>query len=347
MGPQSLGELAALPLGARLQSILATGGDALRAVSSSLRGELRVVGDTVSAEELGWAVAFNVSPPLNRGASAEGQSGYLGHWSATTPWSEIWSALASPRIDRGGHSTTLLRELACSVACERRDDWRHPASPPRDETNADRAFEAIYSLYRGRVVREVTRRFGTRAGDPDAIADEAWSLVFRDYWSTAARRRFAGLSRIVTLVSQVAAFSAIDVLRRRGHETVTLDGDDSDDVMASRLAEWSVTPDPVGRLASADTVRQVRRCVRQLPARQQVVAQLVWFQDVKAVEAARLLEISEPAVSQMLKRARAGVQACLGQESPSLRPSAGVRAPALTSPAPLRLLDRRDDADRR
>lgn len=345
---QSLGDLAARSLEARCRLVLDTDVQALHDVRQSLRDDLPIVSEIVSVDELAWAVAFNIAPPPTSDSASDRHSGYLARWSADTPWDELWSVLVAPRIDRRGASTTLLRELACSVACERRVDWWHPASPRRDERKGDLAFEAIYSRCRGHVVREVTRRFGTRAGEPEAIADDAWSRVYRDYWSTAARRRFAGLSRIVTLVCQVAAYGAIDVLRQRGHETLPLEGGETDDGTASRIAQWSVTPDPVDRMEAVEVVRRVRRCVGRLPARQQVLVELVWFQDVKAVEAARLLEISEPAVSQMLKRARAGVQSCLGQESEGRLPAAGAApAPALSSPAPLRLVGRRNDADRR
>jgi RNA polymerase sigma factor (sigma-70 family) len=265
---------------------------------------------TVSVERIAWALAFNVDGALSSDAEdpgpARGIRSYCDRWSEETPWPVIWELLTKPApSDRGDSSSTLLSQLVCSVACEHRDDWQPPAARPVDVSAANGAFELVYVRNNGRVVGDVYRAFGRRAGDPDAIAHEAWARVFCDYWGSTARRRFLGLSRISTLACQVARYVAVDILRDRARAT-----DDTTAIDEEVLKEFhaiGLTSDGDSRLARAELKSQLKSCLARLPAKQRIVAEMVWFRQIRAKHAAEILGISEPAVSQHLKKAREAV----------------------------------------
>jgi RNA polymerase sigma factor (sigma-70 family) len=336
MVSQTLGTLLALPPEARCAEFLAQGRTDLAAARQAIASACGRI-PPISVTDLAWAIASTLEPGTEDGPAAS-VSAYERRWSADTPWDEIWAELNVVRQDsRGGSQTTLLRELAFSVSCEHRKDWRHPESAPLDPDAANDVFDALYARDRQRVGRHVHRRFGLRAGDPDGIADEAWARAFQTYWSAEARRRFAGLSRISTLVSQIAGFIALDVFREQ--EVARENLSDEDGSSLARLA--GLFDDPVNHLISQELHRQILCCARRLPARRQALVHLVWLRQHKAVEAARLLGISEPAVARHLKLAREALRECLGASAGAtnrLEPAILLRPAPLTSLAVPRLI---------
>jgi RNA polymerase sigma factor (sigma-70 family) len=225
-----------------------------------------------------------------------------------TAWGLIWSALVAPIEPKSAGvgkpiAGTLLAELALSVACEQRDDWQNPGSGPIEMADVNRAFDFVWARDNSKVIGDLYGRFGDRAGDPKSIAQEAWARVFCDYWSTSAQRRFLGTSRISTLVCQVARYVACDAIRGEAAQ--------AGPKIESLVEVLGININPLGQMMAEELWRHIGECTRRLPSKQQVVAKMVWFRDVPAKRAAEVLRVSEPAVSQLLKKAKEALRYCL------------------------------------
>jgi RNA polymerase sigma factor (sigma-70 family) len=318
----SLAQLLPLSLEARCDRVLQIGQNVLNSTLETLREEGAPVRASMDAERLAWAVGFNIdgAPVLRNDSSAEqcrGMQGYRDHWPLNTKWSSIWSALIQPRAQTNlGSISTLLGDLALSVACEQCDEWQNPAARPVDPADANRAFEFVYARNKPKVVGHVYSSFGNRAGNPEAIADEAWSRVFCGYWSVKPRRRFLGLCRISTLICQVSRYVASDVIRERGRiggsEKTDIDGESR--TGDPSLEDLGIRINPEAQAISEEFQRKIRECVAYLPARQRIVVEMVWFRQVRAKCVAETLHVSKAAVSQHLKNARDAVRNCLREK---------------------------------
>ncbi|MDP1948254.1 MAG: sigma-70 family RNA polymerase sigma factor [Nitrospirota bacterium] len=262
---------------------------------------------------LAWAVAFNMEGPPDVvvdgiAAPRRGARRYKDHWPFIACFADIWSRLTKSWISSNpGHTSTLLDELGLSVLCEQKSEWQEPLSRLVDVKAADEVFKFVYVRNKAKVVGRVRKVFGERADSPEDIADEAWTDVFRDYWSSEARRRFLGTSQISTMVCQMALYKAIDRIREKG-AFVTEGGsvgDAADEPRGSVLDSLAVFDDPTEHIAGQQLKRRIRECIdHQLPFKQGLVAAMVWLEDKSAKEVAESLLISEPAVSQHLKKAR-------------------------------------------
>jgi RNA polymerase sigma factor (sigma-70 family) len=308
----SLDQVSNLTLESRCEMFLEHLGPDLASAVSTLRD---VGGPKLSAERLAWAIAFNLdgsaAATVESNASRRTMTCYRDHWPMQTPWTQVWRSFTAP-LEKSGpdHGRTLLSELALSVACEQRDDWQHPSARPINLADADRAFEFVYAQNRAKVLG-LCRRLGQSAGNPEAIADEAWSRVFCNYWSTQARRRFLGLSRISTLVCQVARYAAIDA--QRDEEPITTSSGDSDSEHRV-LEDVGVVLDPTANMMAAQLFSRLKECMGRLPGKQRIVAEMLWFHQMAGNEVARTLRVSESAISQHLKKARDAIRACLKQQ---------------------------------
>ncbi len=320
-GALSLGEVRELSPASRCASILQLGERDLTAVLEALRREGAAIPSSLDAGRLAWAIACNaVGPTPSSGENPAARArrcirSYSDRWPARTPWTTIWSALTKPLSEANpGPAASLLGELALSVACEQRGDWQPPAARSIDPAAAGHAFEFLYSRNQAKVVGDVFSHFGSRADNPETIADEAWSRVFCDYWSAQARRRFLGLCRISTLVCQVARYVATDMLRERQRFVATGDGQGDPENPGPSLEEIGIFTDPTENIAAKQLRARIHACMSSLPAKQQIVATMVWFRGVSAKRAAEVLKVSEPAISQHLKKARENVRACLAAQ---------------------------------
>lgn len=276
---------------------------------------LRVLGDAAAnmdVPRLAWALAFNLSGFPIRSANVDGRSGggERDGWFSEVEWPTVWSLLVRPLArDDSGNSGTLLSELALSVACEQREDWQIPSARPLDLAAANRAFDRIYARDRLKVLA-VCGRYADAAGDSEAIALEAWSIVFCKYWSSDASRRFLGLSRISTLVCQVARNLAIDSFRRRAR-LVSSDEPGTEDKFPASTRSFGGQSDPSARVEQSELNTRLRECMGRLAAKARIVAEMVWLRKIPANRAAQILKVSEPAISQHLKRSREAVGVCL------------------------------------
>jgi RNA polymerase sigma factor (sigma-70 family) len=303
---------------ARCATILEHGQADLVKTLQLLGRECTLILETMDAERLGWAIAFNVEgaprPPILPAVSKRGAiQSYRDRWLGETQWFVIWSVLTKPLIRPNSGSSCLIAELALSVACEHRDDWQNPTARPINLQNAARSFEFVYRRDKSVVVGDVFQRFGERAGPPEGIADEAWSRVFCDYWSINAQRRFLGLSQISTFVCQVARYAALDEIRKRNRfvsidqETDSENSTQADQLLINLEIHW----DPTDRLIEKELLRLIKKCISELPARQRIVVEMIGFRNIRAKEVSKILRISEAAVSQHLKKAREALCICL------------------------------------
>jgi RNA polymerase sigma factor (sigma-70 family) len=335
-----LAQLSQLPLEARFASILRHGQSDLAATLQGFRNEGILNSKSMNTERLAWAVAFNVDgvhppqPTLQPGGESRqlcgdshfhhgllgvrrGIRGYQDRWPAQTEWSQIWSMLIQPltcAIPRD--SSSLLGELALSVACEQRNEWQNPSTSAIDPADANQAFEFVYTRNNPKVAGHVLKVFGNRAGDSAAITHEAWSRVFCDYWSSQARRRFLGLSRISTLVCQVAYFVASDVVRNK--EAVARSEYLDSAVWCRRaipsMEEFGITIDPERNIMAEELKCRIEGYVGALPAKRRIVAEMVWFCRLPAARVAEILGVSKAAVSQHLEKARAAIRGSLRED---------------------------------
>lgn len=312
----SLGYLCQIPIEARAVQVLEHGHNEISATLAALRTRRAPLPPSLDPERLAWSIAFNVvgaNPgPNEQGRQPRGMHCYAARWPADRVWSAIWTEMASPLATTGQENISLLSELALSVACEQRSDWQNPRARPIATADANRAFEFVYGLNKAKVMSAIAHAFGDRAGNPEWISDEAWARVFCDYWSVKSRRRFLGLCRISTLMCQVGRHIAIDALRQQGH-LVSSDAQSEDpsrreSLLLQGLAEKD---DPAEAIANKQLVAQIRECMKNLSASQKVVAEMAWFRQMKSKQVAETLAISEPAVSQHLKKARERLRNCL------------------------------------
>jgi RNA polymerase sigma factor (sigma-70 family) len=312
LGLMSLNDLRNLPLEDRYATILEYGLEGLTSALQTLDKVGRPV--NMDAHRLAWAVAFNIDGwPISRIDDSESErSGrtYKNRWTPDTMWSVIWSTLIKPLDpDKSGHSPTLLSELGLSVACEQREDWQIQSARPIDGAFASRIFEFVYARDRMKVLG-FCRRFANGADDADAIADEAWARVFCSYWSTHASRRFHGLSRLSTLVCEVARYISIDTIRNQARFVMN-DADLQDEKYFQFAKDTGGASDPSANVMEQQLKLRIRECMRRLPAKRQIVAEMVWLRKISAQRTAQLLRVSEPAISQHLKKARDLVGVCL------------------------------------
>jgi RNA polymerase sigma factor (sigma-70 family) len=312
----SISQLLDLSTEDRSSFILQNGRADLAAALQTLRDGAAPIANSVTIERVAWALSLNVEgvPVDDSRATKSARSGIRGYkdrWPPDTKWETIWSIFIKPLARDGSETTTLLAELSLSVACEQRDDWQNCAARPLHLPDANRLFQFIYEQHRLKVAGDVFRRFGNRAGDSNAIADEAWARVFCDYWSVKARRRFLGLSRISTLVCQVAHHIAYDALRQ--FEKSSAASETAHVGSTVSLEELSMVSDIASRV-NADQLRlRIKDCIAYLPSRQQIVATMVWVRAMQANRVAQILNVSEAAVSQHLSKAREALRKCLRQ----------------------------------
>lgn len=270
----------------------------------------------MNSHRLAWAVAFNINgvPASSTSQPRAGRSGrsYQDHWPANVVWPTVWSELVRTLApDDSGHVRTLLSELALSVACEQREEWQSPPARPIDRDVANKAFEFVYAQNRRKVLG-MCRQFANVVRAPEAIADEAWSRVFSDFWSAQARRRFLGLSRISTLVCKVARYIYLDSIRESSRFVTNRDEMNEDGCPMIREIPGTLS-DPEEFMIEDELQSRMQECIKRLTARQRIVAEMLWLRHINSKRVAQILGVTEPAISQHLKKARDSLRICLGE----------------------------------
>ncbi|MEW6744084.1 MAG: sigma-70 family RNA polymerase sigma factor [Planctomycetota bacterium] len=306
----SLAELAKLPLEERAALVQREGGKEIRRALEEARQDGLAGADDLPCR-LAWALAFNVGSADPSGAGGAGGNparardkfrarsySTVAGLGQEASLAELYHRLTLPL--QGG--TTGLAELAWSVACEQCDDWQPADCRPLDAEGAKHHLELEIRRDSARVMGYVRHRWGVTGIDPLVVAAEAWSQVFLSYWSTQARTRFLGLSRISTLVCTFARFQA------RSHDPPAVP-----EVVKFPSELVRVTPhdELVRREHDERFARAFEDCAGELPPRQELIVRLRWQQELTPAEIADRLRCSRPNVSQVLGRGTEALLKCL------------------------------------
>lgn len=174
---------------------------------------------------------------------------------------------------------------------------------------ADGDEEAFRLLVR-RVHPQLRRWALARTADPDDADEVVQRTLIRMHRGLEG---FSGRARLSTWLYRILRNAATDLDRSRGsHVTVPEEALDAE-------PERAETPEPVRGVHARRLVEAVATLTGQLPARQREVLELVDRQGMKAVDAARLLEIEPGTVRAHLFKARRAVRETILERHPELR----------------------------
>lgn len=189
-------------------------------------------------------------------------------------------------------------DLIRSVAAEQRDEWQPDDARPIDREAAEQSFVTLFRRYSEQVTNRVSRRLERSHTGITACVDDAWSRAFECFWSSAATSRYRAAATLVGTISLIALRHA----RKPPRESQWPVNHDGAEV------EIPVDNDPSRSIASMEEAQKMDRRIADLPARQRLIAQLVFRHGMSQADVARKLGTSEANVSLLLKKAREHLQ---------------------------------------
>ena len=160
------------------------------------------------------------------------------------------------------------------------------------------AFEQLVEAYRNQVFRLALRMCGNEA-DADEVAQEA----FLSAWKGLPN--FRGESRFSTWLYQLTTHAAIDLLRREKRQAAA---EDIDGITAADDG-----PSPQERGGRAETRREVRSALMQLPEEYRQVLLLRFMQELSYEEIGQALKLPAGTVKSRLNRAKAQLKDILSR----------------------------------
>jgi RNA polymerase sigma-70 factor, ECF subfamily len=171
------------------------------------------------------------------------------------------------------------------------------------------AFRDLVRRYQVPLVR-VARYYVRTEASAEDVAQETWVAVMKGL------ERFEGRSTFKTWLFRICANRA-RTIGAREHRVVSLDP--THPVARERFDEggmWSEAPEPFDdllgdRLANAEVVELVRRCIEDLPEPQQSVVTLRDVEGLSTSEVAAILELSDANTRVILHRGRARIREVL------------------------------------
>ncbi len=179
-----------------------------------------------------------------------------------------------------------------------------------------RAFEHLVNAYQRPVYNLVYRMLGDPAEAEDA-AQETFLRAYRRLDSYQPERKFS------TWILSIAAHHAIDVLRRRHFNWLSLD----------ELPPWrwfpAYTADPEASALSHEAQDQVQRLLADLPPGYRLVTVLRYWYDMSYEEIAEATGLTDSAIKSRLHRARLMLARGLQEESIGTEQSSGSRSGGL------------------
>lgn len=171
------------------------------------------------------------------------------------------------------------------------------------------AFATLYRLSCAHLLGVVLRIQKDRAQAEDVLQE-----VYVNVWR-AAQGFDSSLSQPLTWLTSIARNRAIDSLRRRQGDPVTVStavaagGEDDDHDMLQDLA--SPNPGPLELLGQAADARALRGCVAGLSGEQQQSLALAFYQGLSHAEVAAHLRQPLGTVKSWLRRALMSLKRCL------------------------------------
>lgn len=160
------------------------------------------------------------------------------------------------------------------------------------------AFEQLVEAYRNQVFRLALRMCGNEA-DADEVAQEA----FLSAWKGLPN--FRGESRFSTWLYQLTTHAAIDLLRREKRQAAA---EDIDGITAADDG-----PSPQQQAERAETRREVRSALMQLPEEYRQVLLLRFMQELSYEEIGQALKLPAGTVKSRLNRAKAQLKDILSR----------------------------------
>ena len=160
------------------------------------------------------------------------------------------------------------------------------------------AFEQLVEAYRNQVFRLALRMCGNEA-DADEVAQEA----FLSAWKGLPN--FRGESRFSTWLYQLTTHAAIDLLRREKRQAAA---EDIDGITAPDDG-----PSPQQQAERAETRREVRAALMQLPEEYRQVLLLRFMQELSYEEIGQALKLPAGTVKSRLNRAKAQLKDILSR----------------------------------
>ena len=160
------------------------------------------------------------------------------------------------------------------------------------------AFEQLVEAYRNQVFRLALRMCGNEA-DADEVAQEA----FLSAWKGLPN--FRGESRFSTWLYQLTTHAAIDLMRREKRQAAA---EDIDGITAA-----DDRPSPQQQAERAETRREVRSALMQLPEEYRQVLLLRFMQELSYEEIGQALKLPAGTVKSRLNRAKAQLKDILSR----------------------------------
>ena len=160
------------------------------------------------------------------------------------------------------------------------------------------AFEQLVAAYRNQVFRLALRMCGNEA-DADEVAQEA----FLSAWKGLPN--FRGESRFSTWLYQLTTHAAIDLMRREKRQAAA---EDIDGITAADDG-----PSTQQQVERAETRREVRSALMQLPEEYRQVLLLRFMQELSYEEIGQALKLPEGTVKSRLNRAKAQLKDILSR----------------------------------
>lgn len=207
-----------------------------------------------------------------------------------------------------------------------------PADAPAQELTAlmarvslgDRqAFEALYRRSANRLFAIVLRIQRDR-GQAEEILQEVYVKVWRSAGSFDADR-----STPMAWLSSVARHCAIDSLRRRGTEPVTVspyraadDGDGEEDWLQGQA---SAEPGPLELLRQASERSQLEHCLAGLSGPQRSSLALAYYQGLSHQEVAQSLRQPLGTVKSWVRRGLLSLRDCLDRATGAMAAAGGLK----------------------
>jgi RNA polymerase sigma factor (sigma-70 family) len=163
------------------------------------------------------------------------------------------------------------------------------------------ALDELYARYGSAVFGYLMARLGERQ-----LAEEVLQDVMLAVWRSAAS--FRGDSKVLTWLLTIAHNRAVNARRRRTFTLVPFN---------DALDTASDDTGPLDRIVRQAERRAVREMLDRLPVQQREVLVLVFYHQLSAAEAARVLGVAIGTVKSRLHRAKAALRSVLESETNS------------------------------
>ena len=159
------------------------------------------------------------------------------------------------------------------------------------------SFEALVNLYAKRIFH-IAYKIVESIHDAEDVLQETFLKAFENL------PQFRAESSFYTWIVQIAVNGALQRVKKRRLQTVSLDGlyGDDDDFRPERIVAWDDNPEKI--YSRKETQHILEEAIVSLPTLYRTVFLLKDVENMTMAKIARTLEISQPAAKSRLIRAR-------------------------------------------